>query len=66
MSPTMAVSIHEGENTDARARVRAVDHTFEPPRNVAPQRLEPPAAAPRMTFKLAQHSYTFTQVAVTA
>jgi alpha-L-arabinofuranosidase len=38
-------------------------NTFEQPRNVVPQRLEPPAAAPRMTFKLPARSYTVVQLA---
>jgi alpha-N-arabinofuranosidase len=33
-------------------------NTFAQPRNVGPQRLEPPAAAPRMTFKIPARSYT--------
>jgi hypothetical protein len=36
---------------------------FEQPRNVAPQRLEPAAAASRMTFKLPSRSYTVVQLA---
>src|SRR5688572_22277077 len=32
-------------------------NTFEQPRNVAPQRLEPPAPAARMTFKMPPRSY---------
>jgi len=38
-------------------------NTFAQPRNVAPQRLEPPPAAPRMTFKLPPRSYTVVQFA---
>jgi alpha-N-arabinofuranosidase len=41
-------------------------NTFAQPRNVAPQRLEPPAPATRMTFKLPARSYTVAQLAVTA
>jgi alpha-L-arabinofuranosidase len=33
-------------------------NTFAQPRNVAPQRLEPPSPAQRMTFKLPARSYT--------
>ena len=38
-------------------------NTFEQPRRVAPQRLEPPAAGSRMTFKLPPRSYTVAQLA---
>ena len=40
-------------------------HTFEEPRRVAPQRLEPPAAGARMTFKLPARSYPVAQLATT-
>ena len=40
-------------------------NTFEEPRRVAPQRLEPPAAGARMTFKLPARSYTVAQLATT-
>jgi alpha-N-arabinofuranosidase len=40
-------------------------NTFEQPRRVAPQRLEPPAAGTRMTFKLPPRSYTVVQLATT-
>jgi alpha-N-arabinofuranosidase len=40
-------------------------NTFEQPRRVAPQRLEPPAAGARMTFKLPAGSYTVAQLSVT-
>jgi alpha-L-arabinofuranosidase len=40
-------------------------NTFEQPRRVAPQRLEPPAAGARMTFKLPARSYTVAQLATT-
>ena len=39
-------------------------NTFAQPRNVIPQRLEPPAPAQRMTFKLPPRSYTVAQLAV--
>jgi alpha-N-arabinofuranosidase len=39
-------------------------NTFEQPRRVAPQRLEPPAPGARMTFKLPPRSYTVAQIAV--
>jgi alpha-L-arabinofuranosidase len=38
-------------------------NTFEQPRRVAPQPLEPPAAGARMTFKLPARSYTIAQLA---
>jgi alpha-N-arabinofuranosidase len=44
------------------ADLKAIN-TFEQPRRVAPQRLEPPAAGARMTFKLPPRSYTVVQVA---
>ena len=40
-------------------------NTFEQPRRVAPQRLDPPAAGARMTFKLPPRSYTVAQLATT-
>ncbi len=40
-------------------------NTFEQPRRVAPQRLDAPAAATRMTFNLPPRSYTVAQLAVT-
>ena len=40
-------------------------NTFEQPRRVVPQRLEPPAAGARMTFKLPARSYTVAQLATT-
>jgi alpha-N-arabinofuranosidase len=39
-------------------------NTFEQPRKVAPQRLDAPAAAGRMTFKLPAASYTVVHLAV--
>ena len=41
-------------------------NTFEQPRRVAPQRLEPPAAGARMTFALPPRSYTVAQLATSA
>jgi alpha-N-arabinofuranosidase len=40
-------------------------NTFEQPRRVVPQRLEPPSAGARMTFKLPARSYTVAQLAAT-
>lgn len=39
-------------------------NTFDAPRRVAPQRLEPPAAGPRMTFRLPPRSYSVAQIAL--
>jgi alpha-N-arabinofuranosidase len=39
-------------------------NTFEQPRRVAPQPLEPPAAGARMTFKLPPRSYSAVQLAI--
>jgi alpha-L-arabinofuranosidase len=39
-------------------------NTFEQPRNVAPQQLDAPAAAGRMTFKLPAGSYTVAHLAI--
>ena len=47
------------------ADLKAVN-TFADPRRVAPQRLEPPAAGARMTFKLPPRSYTVVAVATRA
>jgi alpha-L-arabinofuranosidase len=38
-------------------------NTFDEPRRVVPQRLEPPAPGTRMTFKLPPRSYTVAQFA---
>jgi len=40
-------------------------NTFEQPRRVVPQRLDPPSPAARMAFKLPPRSYTVAQLAVT-
>jgi alpha-N-arabinofuranosidase len=40
-------------------------NTFEQPRRVVPQRLEPPSTGARMTFKLPARSYTVAQLATT-
>jgi len=47
------------------ADLKAVN-TFADPRRVTPQRLDPPAAAARMTFKLPPRSYTIAHLAVRA
>jgi alpha-L-arabinofuranosidase len=41
-------------------------NTFEQPRRVAPQRLDPPSAGTRMTFKLPPRSYTVAHLAMMA
>ena len=41
-------------------------NTFEQPGRVAPQRLDPPAAGGRMSFKLPPRSYTVAHLAVKA
>jgi alpha-N-arabinofuranosidase len=45
------------------ADLKAVN-TFADPRRVAPQRLDPPAAGSRMTFKLPARSYTIAHLAL--
>jgi alpha-L-arabinofuranosidase len=40
-------------------------NTFDQPRRVAPQRLDPPASSARMTFKLPPRSYSVAQVTMT-
>jgi alpha-N-arabinofuranosidase len=47
------------------ADVKAVN-TFADPRRVTPQRLDPPAAGRRMTFKLPARSYTIAHLAIKA
>jgi alpha-N-arabinofuranosidase len=39
-------------------------NTFDQPNRVAPQRLDPPAASSRMTFRLPPRSYTVAQIAI--
>jgi alpha-L-arabinofuranosidase len=39
-------------------------NTFAQPRRVVPERLDPPAAGSRMTFKLPPRSYTMVQLAI--
>jgi alpha-N-arabinofuranosidase len=39
-------------------------NTFADPRRVSPQRLEPPAASRRMSFKLPARSYTVAHLAI--
>jgi len=41
-------------------------NTFADPRRVVPQRLDPPAAGSRMTFKLPARSYTVAHLATRA
>ncbi len=58
LTPTRVLACETLTGSDLKAF-----NTFAQPRNVAPQRLEPPAAAPRMTFKLPPRSYTVVQLA---
>ena len=58
LTPTRVLACETLTGSDLKAF-----NTFAQPRNVAPQRLEPPAAAPRMTFKLPARSYTVVQLA---
>src|SRR5688572_20544690 len=51
--------------TLAGADLKAVN-TFAEPRRVAPQRLDPPAAGSRMTFKLPPRSYTVAHLSIRA
>jgi len=56
--PTRVLACETLTGTDLKAF-----NTFEQPRRVAPQRLDPPAAGTRMTFKLPPRSYTVAQLA---
>ena len=58
LTPTRVLACETLTGSDLKAF-----NTFAQPRNVAPQRLEPPAASPRMTFKLPARSYTVVQLA---
>jgi alpha-L-arabinofuranosidase len=59
--PTRVLTCETLTGTDLKAV-----NTFADPRRVAPQRLDPPAAGARMTFKLPPRSYTITHLAVRA
>jgi alpha-N-arabinofuranosidase len=61
LTPTRVLTCETLTGTDLKAF-----NTFEEPRRVAPQRLEPPAAGARMTFKLPPRSYTVAHLATTA
>ena len=61
MTPSRVLACETLTGTDLKAV-----NTFEQPRRVAPQRLEAPSPAARMTFKLPPRSYTVAQIAVTA
>ena len=50
--------------SDAAGSLLAVN-TIEQPGRVTPQRLDPPAPANRMAFKVPARSYTVAQLAVT-
>jgi alpha-N-arabinofuranosidase len=60
ITPTRVLACETLTGSDLKAF-----NTFEEPRRVAPQRLEPPAAGARMTFKLPARSYTVAQLATT-
>jgi alpha-L-arabinofuranosidase len=59
ITPTRVLACETLTGTDLKAF-----NTFEQPRKVAPQRLDAPAAAARMTFKLPAASYTVAHLAV--
>jgi alpha-N-arabinofuranosidase len=59
-APTRVLACETLTGTDLKAF-----NTFEQPRRVAPQRLEPPAPGARMTFKLPPRSYTVAHLATT-
>jgi alpha-L-arabinofuranosidase len=61
VTPTRVLTCETLTGTDLKAF-----NTFDAPRRVTPQRLEPPAAGARMTFKLPPRSYTVAHLAVTA
>jgi len=58
VTPTRVLVCETLTGTDLKAF-----NTFEQPRRVVPQRLDPPAAGARMTFKLPARSYTVAQLA---
>jgi alpha-N-arabinofuranosidase len=59
-APTRVLVCETLTGTDLKAF-----NTFEQPQRVAPQRLDPPSAGARMTFKLPPRSYTVAQLATT-
>jgi len=59
--PTRVLACETLTGTDLKAF-----NTFEQPRRVAPQHLDPPAVGTRMSFKLPPRSYTVAQLAVTS
>jgi alpha-N-arabinofuranosidase len=58
VTPTRVVTCETLTGPDLKAF-----NTFGEPRRVAPQRLEPPAPGPKMTFRLPPRSYTAVQLA---
>jgi alpha-N-arabinofuranosidase len=58
VTPTRVLTCETLTGSDLKAF-----NTFADPRRVAPQRLEPPAAGSRMTFRLPARSYTAVQLA---
>lgn len=59
LKPTRVVACETLTGTDLKAF-----NTFEEPRRVAPQPLDPPAPGSRMTFKLPPRSYSVAQLAM--
>jgi len=59
-APTRVVSSETLTGSDLKA-----SNSFEQPNRIAPQRLDPPKAAARMTFKLPPRSYTAARLATT-
>ena len=57
-TPTRVLACETLTGTDLKAF-----NTFEQPRAVAPQRLDPPTPGARMTFRLPPRSYTVAQLA---
>jgi alpha-N-arabinofuranosidase len=60
VTPTRVLTCETLTGSDLKAF-----NTFEQPKRVVPQRLDPPAPGTRMTFKLPPRSYTVAQLAVT-
>jgi alpha-L-arabinofuranosidase len=61
VTPTRVLTCETLTGSDLKAF-----NTFEQPRRVAPQRLDPPIAGARMTFKLPPRSYTVAHLATMA
>jgi alpha-N-arabinofuranosidase len=61
VTPTRVLACETLTGSDLKAF-----NTFEQPRRVAPQPLDPPAAGSRMTFRLPPRSYTVAHISVTS